>query len=734
MACPPTWRMCSAPPFYVKRVYNVPSTRRTSIVCSVLRTLTFGMRNTGVHHLQHPVCAGCEDRSTSFEPADEATLYRDRLSTSVTDELSPPSIAGSLRQAWHAAQQADPELAPYFESLPATFRLHPGDHILERSVKHPGLDMTSWVPVVPSGQATPLLSWRRWVWQAHHSSPLGAHRSADATIALLRRIVWWPHLARDVQGWHEHCVTCSKLRREPRKAPQTAVPGSVYDPWQEIVVDMEGPLTPPSVEGHRYIMTYMCNFCGGILLEHVRTLQAAEVRAAFSRCLFRSGTLPVLLRTDRGPEFTNALFSEYLTLMGIRQRLGTAYRPCEQGKVERIHREVQRALAILVTDLVHVSDNQWHLQLPAVEYLVYNTPKSHGLTPRDLDRQWSIASPLAKDLRPFVPLADLRKTNSCAKFFVNYSALRHTVREAQARASLASATRANRFRPTRVVQEGDLIMYRDPRAQRAGGRTPWAKGLAGPATVVEITGNTVQVRTTDGVTVRGIHLDDLVVVPPDDSTSAPSPLALEPDPHPVSASSSPAPTVALPKRTLKYYQQLLVGAHIAYSSAEHPDRTFRVGKVTHLMQAELSCAVHRMGALQDGRLRVRFQLLYIDAEGMETTTGLSPPLSKFLPHGLSVKSTFCRKAICGIQKHARSISKIGVWRPRPFRRRAIPCRRLRLSGIPQPLAGRSYTMEPRDPLQLRNPHAFASPPRTHCSIACPPAMSNFWKFSPAVAN
>ena len=131
-----------------------------------------------------------------------------------------------------------------------------------------------------------------------------------------------------------------------------------------------------------------------------------------------------------------------------------------------------------------------------------------------MDRQWSVASPLAKDLRPSDQSADLPENEFLRKVFVNYSALRHTVREAQARASLASATRANRFRPTRVVQEGDLIMHRDPRSQRAGGRTPWAKGLAGPATVVEIIGNAVQERTTDGVAVRGIHLDDLVVIPP----------------------------------------------------------------------------------------------------------------------------------------------------------------------------------------------------------------------------
>ena len=82
------------------------------------------------------------------------------------------------------------------------------------------------------------------------------------------------------------------------------------------------------------------------------------MRAAFSGVFFAAGTLPVLLRTDRGPEFTNALFSEYLTLMGIRQRLGTAYRPCGKVKLSAFIAKFKRALAILVKDLVHVSDNQ----------------------------------------------------------------------------------------------------------------------------------------------------------------------------------------------------------------------------------------------------------------------------------------------------------------------------------------------------------------------------------------
>ena len=213
------------------------------------------------------------------------------------------------------------------------------------------------------------------------------------------------------------------------------------------------------------------------------------------------------------------------------------------------------------------------------------------------------------------------------------------------------------------------------------------------------------------------------------------PLVLEPDPYPVGASSTPAPTVALPKRTLKYYQQLLVGAHIAYSSAEHPDRTFRVGKVTHLMQAELSCAVHRMGALQDGRLRVRFQLLYIDAEGMETTTGVKPSIEQ-VPSTRLIREVHLLPKGDMWHSEARALNQQN-WRLASTSLSA-PCD-LRAAGCaylvsPSRTLGGAVQRIPRLCLQLRNPHASASPPRTHCSIACPPAMLTFWKSSPAVAN
>ena len=59
----------------------------------------------------------------------------------------------------------------------------------------------------------------------------------------------------------------------------------------------------------------------------------------FASCMLRSGTIPTMLRSDRGPELKNALMNEYTALLGIGRRFGTPWEPMEQGLVEGKHVE-----------------------------------------------------------------------------------------------------------------------------------------------------------------------------------------------------------------------------------------------------------------------------------------------------------------------------------------------------------------------------------------------------------
>ena len=125
------------------------------------------------------------------------------------------------------------------------------------------------------------------------------------------------------------------------------------------MIDCEGPSNPADRQGNRYVLTYACCLCHGVFYEPMAHLRKSEIRRAFSRCVFRSGTLPLMLRSDRGPELKNALLAEYTALVGMNHRFGTAFRPMEQGLIERNRQEFQKILGMLVVDVLRSYPSEW---------------------------------------------------------------------------------------------------------------------------------------------------------------------------------------------------------------------------------------------------------------------------------------------------------------------------------------------------------------------------------------
>ena len=144
----------------------------------------------------------------------------------------------------------------------------------------------------------------------------------------------------------------------------------------------------------------------------------------FACCMLRSGTVPNMLRSDRGPEFKNAIMAEYAAGVGLNRGFGTPWRPMEQGAVEEIHVETQKVYGMMVKDIMRCFPNETAELQYVVEFVIYNTPLAHGYTPRDIDRRWSSVSPLEKELKMF----EVKKTGTmseyCAQLFKNYREIR----------------------------------------------------------------------------------------------------------------------------------------------------------------------------------------------------------------------------------------------------------------------------------------------------------------------
>ena len=533
-------------------------------------------------------------------------------------------------------QIRDPGMQGLQEKQPGLFRKSAVDDVLERQVKEETTGSEVWVPVVPHGLAVGHMSWRRWVFLQIHVGVFGGHRLLDQTMRILGRLAWWPGMRKDVADWIEKRMTCIRFRRRPTKQDAVAVKPLDANCWEEVMVDMEGPSNPADKAGNRYVMTYICCLCHALFLEPCRDLTYAEVRRAFARCVFRSGTLPLVLRSDRGIEFKSLLMTEFVALLGVRHRFGTAWRPMEQGIVERSHQETQKILGMLLTDVLRSYRAEWTELLVVVEFLVYTTPGPHGYAPRDLDRRWSLAVPLEKELQAFQVLDFEPVSEYARKLFREYRDLRAKVTGWYAATSMRRAELANRWRKATSLEPGDKVVYRDPRAKAVGGRTPWKEPLSDPCIVEAVRGNRARLRRLDGTIVEEAHLEDVVVVPEEATNIERTPLEFQegggdPDreddrrrsPGQMMSESSPEAESSELRRRGGKLDKLSVGQYVAYD-AGLPGKVCKIGRVVAIIRAEAEVAVHKHRPVTDGRLRVKWVPLFVTSpeEGGQEREGV----------------------------------------------------------------------------------------------------------------
>ena len=104
------------------------------------------------------------------------------------------AIGECLRTSWSAAQRADKSRICMFQKKAAAGHRIASDGLLERQVA--GAVKPIWVPIVPEGQATSNLTWKRWVFLQCHVGMLGAHRNAKKTTMIIIRQCWWESVSK----------------------------------------------------------------------------------------------------------------------------------------------------------------------------------------------------------------------------------------------------------------------------------------------------------------------------------------------------------------------------------------------------------------------------------------------------------------------------------------------------------------------------------------------------------
>ena len=129
-------------------------------------------------------------------------------------------------------------------------------------------------------------------------------------------------------------------------------------------------------------------------------------------------------------------------------------------------------------------------------------------TPRDIDRRWSLSSPLEREIAPFQVSEFEPVSEYIRKIFATYRELRVKVLTYLGNKSLERAALANRFRKGKTIAGGDRVVIRDQRQRRAGGRTVYKQPLTDPLVVESMHGNKCTLKRPDGTKVEDVHVED----------------------------------------------------------------------------------------------------------------------------------------------------------------------------------------------------------------------------------
>jgi Integrase core domain/Integrase zinc binding domain len=169
-----------------------------------------------------------------------------------------------------------------------------------------------------------------------------AHAGIRASVRLISARFVWPEMAKQVAGWARECVACqrAKVVRHVHLAPERIpMPARRF---AHVHVDIVGPL--PVSQGFSHVLTMIDRSTRWPEVVPLSSTATPACVHALLQAWVSCFGVPAVLTSDRGPQFTSALWAGMCEALGITHRQTTAYHPEANGMVERLHRRLKDAL------------------------------------------------------------------------------------------------------------------------------------------------------------------------------------------------------------------------------------------------------------------------------------------------------------------------------------------------------------------------------------------------------
>ena len=222
-----------------------------------------------------------------------------------------------------------------------------------------------WVPV----------SWRRKVFDLIHG--LG-HPGVEMTRKAVAAKFVWPTMRQDVSKWARDCLECQRSKVLRHVVPPIGEFEVPHKRFSHINLDL---VTMPLSNGFKKLLTIVDRFTRWPAAIPLRDTSTESIMDAFAHQWVANFGVPESVTTDRGAQFSTAIWTQLMQVWGIKSHQTTPYHPEANGLVERFHRRMKESLLALGSE----ETDKWYWKLPCTLLAIRTTLKPDiGASPSDL--------------------------------------------------------------------------------------------------------------------------------------------------------------------------------------------------------------------------------------------------------------------------------------------------------------------------------------------------------------
>ena len=329
------------------------------------------------------------------------------------------------------------------------------------------------------------------VLEMAHDAPVAGHMAYKSTSHRIKLNFWFPKMNDRIR---EYCTSCKICQlRAPNKianrVPITPIPRDDELPFTHLVMDCIGPIIPEgdtcSVKPeYNHALVIICRYSRWPMAYPLKSMTAKAVCDALLQ-VFMTFSIPKVVTSDCGTNFTSKLTCEFLKRLGCCPRFNTPGHPEASGIVERLNQSLKR----MIYKLCQSNPKGWHKLLPFVLWSLRERPSDtthispytlvYGTLPRGplcvLKESWEGDRELPLNLgkKPEEYLQSLKENLEMAKEYANYYADIESKRYA-AHYNLRSTERH--------YEVGDKVAVLSPDSNGAKLYSRWQ----GPGTIIQV--------------------------------------------------------------------------------------------------------------------------------------------------------------------------------------------------------------------------------------------------------